>query len=54
MSDCRFGVSRENYPDPDPDPNHRKRSFIVRLLIVNKLLIESGVTVYGLSYTVLG
>ena len=20
MSDCRFGVSLENYPDPDPDP----------------------------------
>ena len=24
MSDCRFGVSPVNYPDPDPDPvtNH--------------------------------
>ena len=21
MSDCRFGVSPVNYPDPDPDPN---------------------------------
>ena len=20
MSDCRFGVSPVNYPDPDPDP----------------------------------
>ena len=22
MSDCRFGVSPVNYPDPDPDPTH--------------------------------
>ena len=22
MSDCRFGVSPVNYPDPDPDPEH--------------------------------
>ena len=22
MSDCRFGVSPVNYPDPDPDPGH--------------------------------
>ena len=22
MSDCRFGVSPVNYPDPDPDPDH--------------------------------
>ena len=21
MSDCRFGVSPVNYPDPDPDPS---------------------------------
>ena len=21
MSDCRFGVSPVNYPDPDPDPH---------------------------------
>ena len=21
MSDCRFGVSPVNYPDPDPDPD---------------------------------
>ena len=21
MSDCRFGVSPINYPDPDPDPD---------------------------------
>ena len=20
MSDCRFGISPVNYPDPDPDP----------------------------------
>ena len=24
MSDCRFGVSPVNYPDPDPDPNKGK------------------------------
>ena len=23
MSDCRFGVSPVNYPDPDPDPDSR-------------------------------
>ena len=23
MSDCRFGVSPVNYPDPDPDPDMR-------------------------------
>ena len=23
MSDCRFGVSPVNYPDPDPDTVHR-------------------------------
>ena len=23
MSDCRFGVSPVNYPDPDPDPESR-------------------------------
>ena len=22
MSDCRFGVSPVNYPDPDPDTEH--------------------------------
>ena len=22
MSDCRFGVSPVNYPDPDPDPEY--------------------------------
>ena len=22
MSDCRFGVSPVNYPDPDPDPEN--------------------------------
>ena len=22
MSDCRFGVSPVNYPDPDPDPGN--------------------------------
>ena len=22
MSDCRFGVSPVNYPDPDPDEGH--------------------------------
>ena len=27
MSDCRFGVSPVNYPDPDPDP--RGQSFDV-------------------------
>ena len=21
MSDCHFGISPVNYPDPDPDPN---------------------------------
>ena len=30
MSDCRFGVSPVNYPDPDPDPDtqHALRPFI--------------------------
>ena len=23
MSDCRFGVSPVNYPDPDPDPDKK-------------------------------
>ena len=23
MSDCRFGASPVNYPDPDPDPNRK-------------------------------
>ena len=22
MSDCRYGVSPVNYPDPDPDPGY--------------------------------
>ena len=30
----------------------KKKNFILHLLILSKLLIESGVTVYGLSYTV--
>ena len=25
MSDCRFGVSPVNYPDPDPDPGYDVR-----------------------------
>ena len=28
MSDCRFGVSPVNYPDPDPD---KKATFMLRL-----------------------
>ena len=24
MSDCRFGVSPVNYPDPDPDENESR------------------------------
>ena len=29
MSDCRFGVSPVNYPDPDPDPEGRMWDLIV-------------------------
>ena len=29
MSDCRFGVSPVNYPDPDPDQCMLKSNFIV-------------------------
>ena len=48
MSDCRFGVSPVNYPDPDPDPDtqHALRPFIdsetnhkrhfIKVLFINK------------------
>ena len=29
MSDCRFGVSPVNYPDPDPDPGRSQDSLVV-------------------------
>ena len=29
MSDCRFGVSPVNYPDPDPDPDHCNLFFLL-------------------------
>ena len=28
MSDCRFGVSPVNYPDPDPDPEELRDFFL--------------------------
>ena len=31
MSDCRFGVSPVNYPDPDPDA-HCHRVFTVKVM----------------------
>ena len=31
MSDCRFGVSPVNYPDPEPDPPSLIRVFAVRM-----------------------
>ena len=36
MSDCRFGVSPVNYPDPDPDPDRLVHYFCqVKKLLVN-------------------
>ena len=35
MSDCRFGVSPVNYPDPDPDQPY---PFIVNVFVLNKHL----------------
>ena len=31
MSDCRFGVSPVNYPDPDPDP------YTIKIYTLDKL-----------------
>ena len=28
MSDCRYGVSPVNYPDPDPDPDYIKDNLL--------------------------
>ena len=33
MSDCRFGVSPVNYPDPDPDPDAPSYVKVTKLLI---------------------
>ena len=38
MSDCRFGVSPVNYPDPDPDPDAMYEGIYVskkRLILAN-------------------
>ena len=40
MSDCRFGVSPVNYPDPDPD----KRNWWFLLLI--RLALNSFIYIY--------
>ena len=37
MSDCRFGVSPVNYPDPDPDPVDQLESDIVIFCISSML-----------------
>ena len=37
MSDCRFGVSPVNYPDPDPDPE--KSLYFIRKHIRNCFLL---------------
>ena len=63
MSDCRFGVSPVNYPDPDPDQPAHSRSlistFVVRCLDsviplvsiskISSLYIASVVVQAGLS-----
>ena len=33
MSDCRFGVSPVNYPDPDPDPFYFSDLFYFRTVL---------------------
>ena len=38
MSDCRFGVSPVNYPDPDPDPALFMPCFFVVVLIFKLFL----------------
>ena len=52
MSDCRFGVSPVNYPDPDPDPCVEifwcrnvlvpKRLGVFRDLVPNRLDTETS------------
>ena len=39
MSDCRFGVSPVNYPDPDPDP---KMPLTYVLYICGNILLTKG------------
>ena len=39
MSDCRFGVSAVNYPNPDPDHQH---PFNTRITIADVTNAENG------------
>ena len=41
MSDCRFGVSPVNYPDPDPDPVDNA---ICKAEVANKLSSDADTT----------
>ena len=45
MSDCRFGVSPVNYPDPDPDPG------VFALIIISILDSKTVQTLDEMTYT---
>ena len=56
MSDCRFGVSPVNYPDPDPDPFKivLKQIFLFftpfsKMFAVHKSVIKTGEELFCLS-----
>ena len=45
MSDCRFGVSPVNYPNPDPDPDVQDSIF----MYINSLLGDFESSIFALS-----
>ena len=42
MSDCRFGVSPVNYPDPDPDVIFSREPYLLKQLLTKGFCHCSG------------
>ena len=42
MSDCRYGVSPVNYPDPDPESSRRKKMVCANLREISRSFLRES------------
>ena len=52
MSDCRFGVSPVNYPDPDPDDRRADSHCLTALANYYTIIINLNFVIWKLTSTI--